>query len=133
MQLFAATDADDIRRIAWAATEVCAVTPGPRVLKVVRDGPALRVDGATGGFAYIPSTLPGAVLSAFGGDNFAGSGTVRGHAELDAAAGMPCAWACLALPNVRIEYGIAWLLLGSPHGVHTETIVSVSNLENQVT
>ena len=133
-QLLGVTDAVEIRQIAWAAiAQICAAMPGLRVLKVITDGAALRVDGATGGFADVPATLPEAVLSVFGGDGGIGPETVNGCAELDAAAGVPCAWACMPLPDVRSQPGRAWLLLGSPRSVPAEALVSVGSLANQVT
>ena len=133
-QLLGVTDAVEIRRIAWAAiAQICVATPGLRVLKVMQGGAALRVDRATGGFADVPATLPEAVLSVFGGDGGIGPETVNGCAELDAAAGVPCAWACMPLPDVSGQPGRAWLLLGSPRSVPAEALVSVGSLANQVT
>ena len=133
-QLLGITDAVEVRRIAWAAiTQVCAATPGLRVLKVVTAGAALRVDGATGGFAGVPATLPAAVLSVLGGDGGTGCETVHSRAELDAAVGMPCVWVCVPLPAVRDQPGRAWLLLGSPRVVPAEAVVAVGSLANQVT
>ena len=133
-QLLGVTEAVGIRRIAWAALAgICAAMPGLRVLKVIRDGAALRVDGATGGFASVPATLPADVLSAFGGDGGTGSPTIQGHTELDDAVGIACAWACLSLPEIHQEHGRAWLILGSPRSVPAEAVVAVENLANQIT
>ena len=133
-QLLGVTDAVEIRQIAWAAyARVCAAMPGLRVLKVVTDGAALRVDGATGGFAGVPATLPAAVLSVLGSDVGTGRQTVHSRAELDAAAGTPCAWVCVPLPEAPDQPGRAWLLLGSPQSVPTEAVVSIGALANQVT
>ena len=132
-QLLGVTDAVEIRQIAWAAyARVCAAMPGLRVLKVVTDGAALRVDGATGGFAGVPATLPATVLSVLGGDGGTGRQTVHRRVELDAAAGTPCSWACILLPDIHDQHGRAWLLLGSPGSVSTEAVVSVASLANQV-
>jgi len=133
-QLLGVTEAVEIRRIAWAAyAGICAAMPGLRVLKLIRDGAALRVDGATGGFAGVPATLPAAVLSVFGGDGGTGSPTIQGHTELDDAVGIACAWACLSLPDTHQEHGRAWLILGSPRSVPAEAVVAVESLANQVT
>jgi diguanylate cyclase (GGDEF)-like protein len=133
-QLLGVTDAVQIRRIAWVAyAGICAAMPGLRVLKVVTDGVALRVDGATGGFAGVPATLPAAVLSSRGDDGGTGRPTVRGLGELDAAVGTPCAWTCVPLPDVPDQRGRAWLLLGSPGSVAAEAVVAVGSLANQVT
>jgi diguanylate cyclase (GGDEF)-like protein len=130
--LLGLTDAAQIRKIAWSAIAgICATTPGLRVMKVVRDGAVLRVDGATGGFADIPATLPATVLSVR--DGGADPEAVCRHAELDAAAGTPCAWAWIQLPEVHHQEEGAWLLLGSPRNVPAEAIVAIGTLANQVT
>jgi diguanylate cyclase (GGDEF)-like protein len=133
-QLLGATEAVEIRRIAWAAYEdICAAMPGLRVLKVIRDGAALRVDGAAGGFVGVPATLPVAVVSVFCREGGTGSPTIQAHTELDDAAGIACAWVCLSLPDTHQERGRAWLILGSPRSVPAEAVVVVESLANQVT
>ena len=133
-QLLGVIDAAEIRQIFWTAIAgICEATPGLRVLKVVRDGAALRVDGATGGFEGVPATLPITVLSMRRGDGEVGSETANSPRELDAAAGTPCAWACLPLPHVHNQQGGGWLLLGSPGRVPAEATVAVASLANQVT
>jgi diguanylate cyclase (GGDEF)-like protein len=132
-QLLGVIDAAEIRRIAWAANaQICAAMPGLRVLKLARDGATLRVEGATGGFVGLPATLPAAVLSVHGDDEN-GSPAVQRHAELDAAVGIACAWACLSLPDTHQEHGRAWLILGSPRSVPADAVVAVGSLANQVT
>jgi diguanylate cyclase (GGDEF)-like protein len=131
-QLLGVTDTAEILRVAWVAIAgICAATPGLRVLKLVREGPLLRVDGATGGFVGVPPTVPGDVLSVEDGGS--GPETVRRHWELDAAVGTPCAWACVPLPHAHNQHGASWLVLGSPHDVPDEAVVSISSLANQVT
>ena len=133
-QLLGVIDAAEIREIFWTAIAgICAATPGLRVLKVVREGKALRVDGATGGFAGIPATLPISVLSVRRADGAAGNDMANSPAELDTAAGLPCAWACVPLPHVYNQQGGGWLLLGSPLKVPVEGVVAVASLANQVT
>jgi diguanylate cyclase (GGDEF)-like protein len=135
-QLLGVTDAVEIRRIAWDAyAGICAAMPGLRVLKLVRDGAALRVDGAAGGFAGLPATLPAAVLSVCDGDGDAGTvpPTIQCHTELDDAVGTACGWACLPLPDSHEEHGRGWLILGSPGSVPTQAVVAVEGLANQVT
>jgi diguanylate cyclase (GGDEF)-like protein len=130
--LLGVTNADEIRRIAWVAVAgICAAMPGLRVLKVVREATVLRVDGATGGFVGIPSTLTAAVLAVVDGET--GADTDNNNAELDAAVGTPCAWAFVALPNGHQQHGVAWLALGSPRQVPAEAIVAIGSLANQVT
>jgi len=133
-ELLGVTDAVEIRRIAWVAiARICAAMPGLRVVKVVTDGAALRVDGATDGFAGVPATLPADVLSVRGGDGGTGRHTVQRHVELDAAAGTACAWGCVPLPDVHDHSGRAWLLLGSPRTVPAEAVITLGALANQVT
>lgn len=133
-QLLGVTDTAEIRQIAWAAVAgICAVTPGMRVLNVVRDGAALHVVEASAGFADVPAMLPAYVLperSAAGG---AGCEPAQSTLELDVAAGAPWAWACVTLPNVPNQPADAWLLLASPREVPAEVVVAVDSLVNQVT
>ena len=132
-QLLDVIDAAEIRRIAWEANaQICAAIPALRILKLVRDGPALRVDGATGGFVGVPATLPAAVLSV-PDDDATGSATIRSHEAIDAAVGIACEWACLPMHYVHQEHGRAWLLLGSPGGVPAEAVDAVGSVANQVT
>jgi diguanylate cyclase (GGDEF)-like protein len=132
-QLLAVNEAAEIRQIGLAGhTRICEAIPGLHVLKVVRDGASLRVDGAVGGFARVPTTLPGTVLSV-GGDRGTGSPTIRSHSELDDAVGIACAWVCRSVPNTHHEHGRAWLILGSPGGVPPEAVVAVESLANQIT
>jgi diguanylate cyclase (GGDEF)-like protein len=133
--LLGVTDAAEIDRIAWTAISgICAATPGLRVLKVVSDQGVLRVEGATGGFAGIPATLPITLLSVAAGRGGAGGETiVHSYTELDAAVGRTCVWACVSLPVGHAQHGSAWLLLGSPRKVPPEAIVAVETLGNQLT
>jgi hypothetical protein len=131
-QMLGVIDAVEIRRIAWeAVAQICAVMPGLRVLKLVSDGGVLRVDGATGGFVGVSATLPAGVLWVLGSGR-SGIATIQSTVELDAAAGVACAWACVPLPDVNTEHGRAWVLLGFPHDVPAEAVVAVGSLANQV-
>ena len=133
-QLLGTTDPTEIREIAWAAiAQICEVTPGMRVLKVVADGASLRGVRATEGFASVPKVLPGDALSLLGGDGGACQIAIRGQVALDAAAGTSCAWACVSLPEVDDQPGRAWLLVGAPDGVPAQVLVALGSLANQVT
>ena len=133
-QLLGVIEAVEIRRIAWEAyAGICAAMPGLRVLKVVRVGSDLRVDGAAGGYAHVPATLPAAVLAGSAGDGGTGSPTIHGHEELDDAVGIACEWACLPLPRAHEEHGRAWLIVGSPRRVPAEALVAVGSVANQIT
>ncbi|MEB0003194.1 EAL domain-containing protein [Cryobacterium sp. RTC2.1] len=121
-------DEADILVIGWAATqELCLATPGLRVLRVMRDGPVLRVDGATGQFDSLPAQLPGTVItSATNGTD--ANATDLDSLPLDAAVGTPLAWACLA-SNAQAN---TWILVGAPGTIPAEALVSVRALSNQV-
>jgi len=140
--LLSITDAAEIRRVAWVAiTRICDITPGLRVLKVVREGEGLRVQVAAGGFAGMPATLPESVLLVRGGGApTAGHGRADradgippSTAELDAAAGAACDWVCISLPIVQLEFGAGWLIIGCPGRVPAEALTSLGSLVNQVT
>jgi len=134
-QLLGVTDADEIRRLAWAAKAgICAALPGLRVLKVARGGgKTLRVEGATGAFVGIPPTLSAALVAPGDADDSASPWPVRAGGELDDAVGVPLAWVCVPMPTVHAEHGQAWLLLGSPGRVPDEAIVAIVSLANEIT
>jgi diguanylate cyclase (GGDEF)-like protein len=126
-QLLGVTDGAAIRAMAWAASdEICAATPGLRIVKAVRDGPVLRVEGATGGFFTVPGTLPGGVITTRTGP--AGA-RVTNPAPLDAAVGAPIEWACISLTEQEED---AWLLVGAPKKILPAALLSVRGLVNQV-
>lgn len=126
-RLLGVTDAAAIRVMAWTASEeICAATPGLRLLKTVRAGPVLRVEGATGGFSTVPATLPAGVITARKGP--AGA-RVTDPAPLDAAVGAPIEWACISLTEQEED---AWLLVGAPKKIPPAALLSVRGLVNQV-
>ncbi|TFC20637.1 putative bifunctional diguanylate cyclase/phosphodiesterase [Cryobacterium glucosi] len=126
--LLGVIDEADILVIGWAATqELCLATPGLRVLRVMRDGPVLRVDGATGQFDSLPAQLPGTVITSASNGKDA-SATDVDSLPLDAAVGTPLAWACLA-SNAQAN---TWILVGAPGTIPAEALVSVRALSNQV-
>jgi diguanylate cyclase (GGDEF)-like protein len=134
-QLLGVTDTVAIRQIAWSAIAgICAATPELRVLKAVANGTSLRIDEAVGDFARVPATLPTSALTRLlesGGT--ARMETVDGIAELDAAVGVACVWACVPLPKVSDQPNGAWLLLGSPGVMPPGAVVAMGSLANQVT
>lgn len=127
-QLLGVTDAAAIRAMAWTASEeICAATPGLRILKAVRAGPVLRVEGATGGFSTVPATLPAGVITTPTGT--AGA-RVTNPAPLDAAVGAAIEWACISLTEQEED---AWLLVGAPKKkIPPAALLSVRGLVNQV-
>ena len=130
--LLGVVDEADIWVIGWAAAqEICVATPGLRVVRVVRDGPVLRVVGTSGEFAVQPTALPAEAIAATDGDSNDGSitgPTVADQVALDSAAGAHLAWACLA-SNAQAN---AWILVGAPGKIPAEALVSVRALSNQV-
>ena len=126
-QLLGVTDAAMIRVLAWtASTEICAATPGLHVLKAVRDGSALRVEGATGGFHTVPVSLPGEVISSH---TSPATARVLNPAPLNVAVGVPLMWDCI---NLTEQAEDAWMLVGAPRKVPPEAMLSVRGLVNQV-
>ena len=133
-ELLGVTDAAEIDRIAWTAIAgVCAATPGLRALKVFKEGSGLRVEAATGGFAFLPKTLPGTALAVPGGPGRAVREPTDSTTELDEAAGTPCAWACLSLPDRSARVGEAWLLLGSPQRIPARAIETIGECDDLAT
>jgi diguanylate cyclase (GGDEF)-like protein len=133
-QLLGVTDAAEIRKIAWVAIAgLCVAMPGMRVMKVVRDGAVLRVGAAAGGFTGVPGTLPESVLSVRGDHGGSDGDTAYERAELDAAVGTACSWACVPLPEAVDQPDGAWLLLGAPGALPPEAVAAVRSLANQVT
>jgi diguanylate cyclase (GGDEF)-like protein len=134
-ELLGLTDSEEIQRIGWsAAARIADVTPGLRVLKVIKDGSALRVDGATGGFVRVPETLPTDVLRDLAGEGGTAVERMAAPVELDVAVGVSCAWTCVPMPDIPNQHwGSGWLLLGSPREVPADVVVSVVSLVNQVT
>ncbi|MEC5152129.1 EAL domain-containing protein [Cryobacterium sp. GrIS_2_6] len=126
--LLGVVDEADIWVIGWAAAqEICVATPGLRVVRVVRDGPALRVVGASGEFAVLPTELPAEVIDTSSGGSTTGS-PMADPSALDSAVGAPLAWACLA-SNAQAN---AWIFVGAPGKIPAEALVAVRALSNQV-
>lgn len=126
-ELLGLTDAAEIRGLAWtASTEICAATPGLRLLKAVRDGSVLRVEGVTGAFQAVPRTLPGGCVSAHASPAVA---SILDPAPLDAAVGAPMMWDCVRLTEQKED---AWLVVGAPKKIPPAAMLSVRSLVNQV-
>lgn len=126
-QLLGLTDAAPIRLLGWTAcSDICAATPGLRLLKAVRDGAGLRVEGTAGSFLIVPGTLPGTVISTAVDPSGA---QVLDPAPLDAAAGATLDWACIGLRATRED---SWMLVGAPRKIPPDAFLSVRDLVNQV-
>jgi diguanylate cyclase (GGDEF)-like protein len=126
--LIGVTDVREVRRLAWASmAEVCAATPGLRVLRVDRvESGGLQVDGATGGFLGLPDLLPAEVLVAVDGSR--GEVEVGDATALNVAVGVVCGWEAMSLPG---QAG-SWLLVGAPRRLPLEGSLAVQGLLNQV-
>ena len=127
-ELLGLTDpAQILQRGGAAVRALCEPTPELRAVAVVDDGGAdLRVVGTAGPVGELPGRMTAALVPA---------GAIPGAllptpiaALLDAAAGRPCAWVCLALP----EGSRTWMLLGAPAGVPEEVAVAFRSFANQV-
>ncbi|TFD82487.1 EAL domain-containing protein [Cryobacterium fucosi] len=126
-QLLGLTDSVPIRVLAWkACTEICAATPGLRLLKAIRDGSDLRVEGAAGSFLVVPGMFPGTVISTTADPDEA---QVLDPAPLDAAAGATLNWTCISLRAMRED---SWMLVGAPKKIPSDALLSVRDLINQV-
>ena len=130
-QLLQTTDATEIRTLGWQAIErISRCVPGLRVTKLRDLGLVVEVEGRSDGLDHLPATLPLHVLGNLSSD-LGGSGT-RGHRELDAAAGEPCAWIGFATPTIPHRRGTAWLVFGAPRGVPAEAARALDGLTNQI-
>ena len=126
-QLLGVTDAAAIQVLAsMAMAEICAATPGLRLLQAVRDGSLLRVEGAAGGLDTVPVALPGEVITTPASP---ASATITNPGPLDAAVGAPLMWDCIGLAEREED---TWLLVGAPKKIPSEAMLSVRSLVNQV-
>lgn len=126
-QLLGMTDEGSIKVLAWTAcTEICASTPGLRMLKAVREGEFLRIAGAAGGYLSVPATLPGTVVSTTANPADA---RVLDQGPLDAVVGEALEWTCVYLRGLHEE---AWMLAGAPKKIPSDALLSVRDLVNQV-
>ncbi len=126
-QLLAVTDVIAIRSLARrAATELCSATPGLRLLLAVRDGDTLRIEGAAGPFATVPTSLPNDALAPVTHSSRPLSATTL----LDSAAGAVLEW-----ESVRIDddADAEWMLLGAPARLSPSTMLTVRSFVIMVT
>lgn len=125
-RLLGVVDADEIGAIAWgAATEVCGITPGLRVLHMVAEGDVARVAMTVGEFAHAPEVLSPVALATLRASD--GDATGMPLAGLDAHTGQHCVWTWTPAPGERPS----WLAAGAPT-LHPEIIDWMRNLANQV-
>lgn len=118
-KLLGVTDLAAIRDLEWAAmTQICAASPGLRILRAVRGGSVLRVERAAGRFQTIPVTLTGDAAP-----------DAQALDQLNAAVGTALVWDCITLTG---QQGDAWLLVGGRTELSSAVALSVDNLVNQV-
>ncbi len=110
---------------AWEVSdELCAATPGLRILVADAIGGEVAVRGSSGPFRQVPATIDVGVLV-----DDPEPGTVRDGRALDAAAGEPCTWRWLPLPDPTTP---GWMVLGGPPEAVRDAVDSARLLVTQV-
>jgi diguanylate cyclase (GGDEF)-like protein len=121
-----APDSEVVLQLAGdACREICAATPGLRLIAAFRTSSGDLTARTAGPFADRIESLPAGVLTGAGDDV-----VITDPAGLDAAAGETCAWTAVEIPD---EPAGAWMLIGAPKRVPTEAVLAVRSLSNQVT
>ena len=123
-------DLDPADRLDGAA-RIGTTSTGLRVLKVVTHTGMPCVERATGNFVDLPGTLAPSIMAQL--SSAPGFTRILDVTALDAVAGTSCEWLSLPLPDVHRRVGGEWLVVGSPHKVPAEVLVSIGSLVNQVT
>jgi diguanylate cyclase (GGDEF)-like protein len=121
-RMLAVTDATTVRMLtSAAAADICDATPGLRLLHVVRDDFALRVEFAVGQFTSLLVELPGGSLAARPASRW----MVIDPAELNAAAGAVLEWTCLPVDEDQND---GWTVIGAPRRPSDAVIATVRSL-----
>lgn len=125
-RLVGAATAQEAYVHSWvAADEICAATPGLRILVAdVADGEVV-IRGSSGPFREALRTVDTTTLV-----DEPEPGTVLDATTLDAAAGEPCTWRWLPLPDPEMP---GWMLLGGPPDAVRDAVDSARLLVTQVT
>jgi diguanylate cyclase (GGDEF)-like protein len=123
--LIGLTDRAEISRVASeCARDLCAATPGLRMLVVpVVDGRP-RVIDHMGDLARVPEALPRATLPDRPGGDVQ---PLPADGPLAGLTGLRCAW--LAVPLLEVE---GWILIGGPPRALQDTAVACRSMLNQV-
>ncbi len=123
-RLIGMTDETAIRALAWrTAVDICATSPGVRMVRVRGGEPGLRVEVATGRLDGGALVLPSGLIKP------TPNGTVlTDPAPLNLAAGATLAWVVFDLPQQKD----GWLLVGAPNTVPHDVILALRSLINQV-
>ncbi len=125
-RLLGLTDAADIVAAGWhTARELTDATPGLRSLTLTADAGGLRVTRATGYFVAVPERLSANGLPplAAGPDPYEPAEATFTSTELDAAAGEPLEWMCLAVPGLDG----AVVLMGAPDLLSSDALPAVTS------
>jgi diguanylate cyclase (GGDEF)-like protein len=124
-RLIGVTDLALIREhVLVAATDICAATPGLRILEVRRRSEGLEILSAVEVGSWAETS--GATIVADG----KGDGVLHDpRGTLDAAVGTSCDWICLPVREDEID---RWILVGAPKAVPVAGLVAVRSLVNQL-
>ncbi len=132
-RLLGLTDPDEIRAVARAAIgEIGAATDGLRVIRVVHDGSALLVAGASGTAVERDVALPDVVLAELLAVRSGDAEPLHHWPALDSVVGARCAWTSMPVPDTSDQPSNVWLLLGAPTRVPNEVVVSILAFTTQV-
>lgn len=127
-RLLAVNDTAAIFACWWeTAAEICAATPGLKVLLASERGRTLAIDGAAGGLATTPTSLPLDLVRDAGGTS--GAAAIADPTALNSAVGTACVWVVVPLPEQGWD---GWLLVGAPRQVPTDPLTALRSLINQV-
>jgi diguanylate cyclase (GGDEF)-like protein len=124
-RLIGMTDGAAIRALGWdSAVQICAASPGIRLVRVRRSGRTLLVEAVDGKFDGAAAVLDAGLI-----DQTSATGPVLTDlGPLNLAAGATLAWVVLALPQLDDT----WLLVGGTR-VPADTLMAIGSLINQVT
>lgn len=121
-RLLGITDPDMIKQITWQAiSDICAATPGLRVLGVSPRGDQLEVVLREGDVTKMPNLLSPRTRAILEADE---SG-VTGLRDLDAAVGSPHEWQSLQILDPTVE---GWLIVGTRRRAPTQAVDTVAGV-----
>ncbi len=132
-EVLGVTDVEEVRRAAWRAHEaMCAVVPGLRLVVLSQQPGTLQVHRADGSFLRPPAQVPVPASGLRPGTMHLSSGRDPSVALLNEAAGEPCSWVWLELPDAERRGSRAWLVLGAPGEVPARALLALSGQIHQV-
>jgi diguanylate cyclase (GGDEF)-like protein len=131
-RLLGTTDIEAILGIAFDALDrICGIVPRLRVLMVTADADGLRIQRPTRGGSS-PREFPAECRVALERGDSLCQPPPEARAVLDELTGAPCAWDSLPLADTDYVVGRAWLLVGAPKRVPTDTMTTIRTMANQV-